>query len=135
MKNLACLEARMRLTSFISTGTLKCYRSRGRRWTWARTHWILQLQQQINWFSRQMHPQLERPIWHQKFRLPQLSHFQALPCWLSLLPNSDTQHPSSQRSMCQMSSDGFFPSKSAFQSKNFWLELLRSEGISNKPQP
>jgi len=89
-KNLAHLEVRMRLTSFSSTGTLKCYRSRGKRWTQARNHQISQIKQQIHWFGQWTYPWPKKLIWCQKFRLLQLSHFQALPHQSIPLPNLDT---------------------------------------------
>src|SRR5882724_4817240 len=82
-----------------------------------------------------MHLQPKRLIQHQKPRLPQLSHFQAPPCQLIPLPNLGTRHPLSQKLMHRMSSAGSFLRKSAFQSRNYWLCLQRSGGISRKQPP
>src|SRR5882724_3999930 len=82
-----------------------------------------------------MHLWPKRLIRCQKLRLPQLSHFRAPPCQSIPLPNLGTRHPSSQKLMCWMSSAGSFLKKSAFQSRNYWLWLQRSGGISRKQPP
>src|SRR5882724_11868357 len=132
MRNSVHLGERPRRKSFSSTGTLRYYRSKGRKWTQSRNHQTSRLQHQ---FGRWMHLWPKKLIRRQRLRLPQLSHFRAPPCRLILLPNLGTWHPLSQKLMRRMSLAGSFLRKSAFQSRNYWLWLQRSGGISRKQPP